>query len=221
MKPKHAQAYRPRWNWRAMRGSPACIKWNMRDMQVNLEAALARTPGRSLAVQAGANLGLFPKRLAEEFDVVHTFEPDPELYAITRHNAPESNIIAHMAALGCVREPVRMNCARRDDSGRPVHEGLTYIAGAGDVPQLLLDDLQLPACDIIYLDIEGYELNALIGAERTITQFRPVIAVELNGNLNHYGHTADQLRAWLRERGYRCAVRLNSDEIFTPEAPGV
>jgi len=198
-----------------MLGSRACLKWNIRDLR-SLDYVIARTPRRKVAVQAGGNLGLFPKRLAEVFAAVYTFEPDKVLFSYLEHNAPEHNIIPVNAALGCSREPVSTACGRRDDSGRDVHEGLTYVSGSGDIPQVMLDDLNLQACDLIYLDIEGYELNALKGAEMTISKHRPILAVECNGNGRHYGSTKQELRAWLKARKYKAIKRIHGDDIYTP-----
>lgn len=198
-----------------MRGSAACLKWSFRDLQ-NLEATIPHVVDLKVAVQAGGNLGLFPKRMAETFETVHTFEPDAHLFECLKHNAPERNIKKHRAALGCSRDPVEMVCRRRDRSGRDVHEGLTHVFGKGKIPQVLIDDLNLEACGLIYLDIEGYELNALKGGYETIKKFRPVIAVEINRNINYYGTTPDQLRSWIEGLGYRRVLSMNSDEVFVP-----
>lgn len=207
--------YRPRWPWHRFVGSEACIKWSFRDLQ-QLEKAIELTTGRDCAVQAGGNLGIFPKRLAESFKQVITFEPDPKLYAAMRVNAPEGNIRTIRAALGNSHAPVSVSCKRRDDSGRATHEGLTHVSGAGDIQQMKLDDLNLKSCNLIYLDIEGYEMYALKGAERTIDQFRPVIGVELNRASSYYGIDRDVIRNWITSKNYKLSLRLNSDEVYVP-----
>lgn len=212
---KRMTRYRRYWDWQKFAGSPECVAWNFKDLR-NLDAALKLARGRMAVVQAGGNLGIFPKRLAEEFRVVYTFEPDPVLFGHLRKNAPEKNIRATQAALGCSREPVRMACCRRDDSGRPVHEGLTHVAGAGDIPQVLIDDLKLKKCDLIYLDIEGYELNALKGAVETIARCRPVLALEINSNIAHYDSSKQELREWVAARGYVQKLRQHGDDIWVP-----
>lgn len=207
--------YRPNWDWENMRGSDVCIHWNLKDMQT-LDAAIERVPVKNVVVQAGGNLGLFPKRLAEVFKIVYTFEPDPELFSHMLHNAPEKNIFPIQAALGCSNEPISMGTGRRDGSERMTHEGLTFIAGAGEIPQILLDDMQLSVCDFIYLDIEGYELNALRGAERTVQRCRPVIVAEINGNGKYYGVTREDTRNWFRRKDYTLLGRMSGDEIYIP-----
>lgn len=203
------------WNWARFRGSERCLKWARRDLE-SLAAALTYVEQRRACVQAGGNLGVFPKYLAREFSIVYTFEPDSKLFAQLTHNAPEPNIMRIQAALGDNNEPVRMQCSRRDDSGRPVHEGLTHVAGRGSIPCVRIDDLKLTVCDLIYLDIEGYEFRALLGAGLTIDKCKPVIAVEVNRNLAYDGRTADELRGLITSHGYRHRLTIHSDEIYTP-----
>jgi len=213
---KHMNAYRPRWPWHKMRGSVACLKWSFKDLK-GLDEALALVPGRDVVVQAGGNLGLFPKRLAEEFARVITFEPDPQLFEILRHNAPEKVIEPIQAALGNSYEPVAVSSHRRDNTGKPDHEGLTHVCGPGDIPQTRLDDLELAVCDLIYLDIEGYEWNALRGAEQTIQRCRPVLVIEINKNVVFAGFTKQDFREWILSLGYVFVKRVNSDDVFIPQ----
>lgn len=213
--PIKPQAYRPQWPWKQFRGSAACLKWSFRDLQ-QLDKTLPLVPGRKCVVQAGGNLGLFPKRLAEEFERVITFEPDAKLFAFLKLNAPENNIEAIRAALGDSRDPIAMRCSRRDTSGRAVHEGLTHVHGSGPIPQVRLDDMNLSACDLIYLDIEGYELFALRGAEQTIERHRPVIGVENNRASMHYGVLRETIQQWIVSKNYKLSFKLNSDEVYIP-----
>lgn len=204
-----------KWDWSKFRGSEACLKWARRDLEA-LVQALHYVPARRACVQAGGNLGIFPKRLAAEFDIVYTFEPDPKLFRMLAHNAPESNIIRIQAALGADNAPVRMECKRRDNSGRAVHEGLTHVAGPGKIASIRVDDMKLAVCDLIYLDVEGWEYFALQGAAETIQRCRPVIAVEINRNIGFTGRTARELRTLITSHGYVHKLTMHSDEIYAP-----
>lgn len=204
-----------RWNWRQFRGSDEALKWARRDLE-HLDLAMRLTPGRTAAVQAGGNLGVFPKYLAREFQTVYTFEPAPDLFAAMAVNAPESNIVRFQAALGCDRELVGLSRIRRD--GKPTnHEGITHVSGPGVFPTLRVDDLGLPVCDLLYLDIEGYEWFALRGAVQTIERCRPVLGIEINKHLAENGLSADDMRRWIVSLGYRLAKSIRSDEIYVPE----
>ena len=71
----------------------------------------------------------------------------------------------------------------------------------------LTDDLDLRRLDFLKCDIEGAELRMLWGAQDTIARHRPVVLLEIEDrHVRKYGHTADDVKDWLCERGYRAHV---------------
>jgi len=203
------------WDWRRFRGSELALKFGRRDLD-SVAQVLAIVPGRTAAVQAGGNLGVFPKALARVFETVYTFEPAPDCFAALMANAPEKNIVKLQAALGDTARLVNVSRERRDGKPHP-HEGITHVRGVGVLPMVRLDDLCLPVVDLLYLDLEGYELFALWGAVETVGRCRPVIAVEINKGIGFYGHTPADVRQWIVDRGYRPVFTTRADEVFVPE----
>ncbi len=206
------------WDWRKFVGPADDLKWARVDLG-NLDVALSRKElgGHRIAVQAGSNLGIFPKRLAQVFDHVYTFEPEPKLFAAMLKNAPESNIYRFQAAVGCKPDFVTLKNTRRDGSAAP-QLGVTHvIEKSGPVPTLKLDDFGFPACDLLYLDVEGWEPYAIVGANQTIKQHRPVIVVEINKALDHVGVHPDTLRGLILDHRYEMVARIRSDEIYVPK----
>lgn len=203
------------WNWAGFAGSEAALALNRRDLQA-VDAVLRIVTGRTAALQAGGNLGLFPKRLAQVFTTVYTFEPSVSLFPALQHNAPESNILKFQAALGDARGLHGTACVRREGKHKKPHEGVTHMVADGVVPTLRIDDLALPVCDLIYLDIEGWELYALRGAAETLARCRPAVVVEVGVSIALVGLTAEDVRAAIRSAGYRFVTRLLSDEVFLP-----
>lgn len=203
------------WRWHKLRGSDEALKWCRKELP-KLDTIIARARGKTAAVQAGGHLGVFPKRLAESFATVYTFEPAPDLFALLMRNAPEPNIVKFQAALGDERCLIGLSRARRDASDKPEHEGLTHIDGPGVIPTLRVDDLGLDVCDLLYLDIEGWELYALRGALDTINVCRPLIAVEINKNAAFVGIDPEVVRQLILDQRYRLVGRYQSDEVFEP-----
>ncbi|CAN1553515.1 fkbM_fam, methyltransferase, FkbM family [Caulobacteraceae bacterium] len=65
-------------------------------------------------------------------------------------------------------------------------------------------DKGLSRVDFIKADIEGWEMHALRGAERTLERFRPVLFLEVSdAHLTRAGESAVALFRWLEARGYR------------------
>lgn len=197
-----------------MKGSPTALKFARRDLP-HLDAVLALVPGRTAVVQAGACLGVYPSYLAKMFETVYCFEPAADLFTVMTQNAPADNIVRFQAALGDVRGLVGTSRIRRDGKTN-AHEGITHVVPGGTTPTLLLDDLSLPVCDLVQLDLEGMELAALRGAVQTLHRCRPVVVLEINKNLQYVGITEDEIRSFLTAHGYRYALSAGSDKAFVP-----
>jgi FkbM family methyltransferase len=195
-------------------GSAEALKWTIRDLP-RLDQTIPFCQGRTAVIQAGGNLGLYAKRLARDFQTVYSFEPDPELFRLMQVNAPEANILRYQAALGDERRLVGTSRIRRD--GKPNnHEGITHIAGEGNIPTLRIDDLGLATCELMVLDLEGWELFALRGARETLARCRPVVSVEINKSIGFVGFDGDDVRQVLHEASYGRVLILGSDEIYVP-----
>lgn len=207
------------WDWKKFAGSEQVLRYGRREL-IALDMAINYVPKHDVVVQAGGNLGIFPKYLSYYFKAVYTFEPDPELFLKMIHNAPEHNIFRMQAALGCDHRLVAVSRVRR--YGNPKlgnHEGLTYVDHEADglIPMMTVDDLKLQTCDLIYFDIEGYELFALIGAAKTIAHCRPVVVCEINQGIEQYGHDRGDVEHYMETHNYRWEATLNkNDNVFLP-----
>lgn len=163
-------------------------------------------PKRDVVVQAGGGVGVYPAYLAHYFKEVHTFEPDPVNYSFLVENLNGNPKITHQkAALG----------ARAGSVGTRMHQagniGAVRVVEGGPVPMVTIDSLDLPECDLIWLDIEGYEVNALKGAERTIDRFHPVVIIETMGNERLHGLTPNAATDWLKASGYVPEAKFGND----------
>lgn len=149
---------------------------------------------KRVAVQAGGAMGMWPKRMAQVFDTVYTFEPNPQSFYCLNYNCKEENIIRFQAALG--REPGMVTMGFHE---KPNNYGAYRCNPGGVIPTLRLDDFGLNVCDLIMLDIEGYEMFALMGAARTIAMNHPVIVLEDKGCSGKFGFQRGDVEVYLKD----------------------
>ena len=194
--------------WWFPAGDTECWQAVLRD-QGQVEQWLGHVAGRTLAVQAGGNVGVYPTRLASYFETVYTFEPDDENWACLALNVSAPNVVTQRAALGSSARPGRLQRVERNAGA---HYLLPDFGGVSVVP---LDSLSLPACDLLALDVEGAELEALKGAVETVAKFHPTIIVEDKGHVARFGQTPREMHKWLEDRGYRRQAQYGRDVVWT------
>lgn len=169
-----------------------------------LDWTLKRCAGRRTAVQAGGNMGLWPRRMAEAgFRRVLTFEPDATSRACLEKNVPPL-VEVFSCALGA--EPGRCDIAHRSLGSHRV------VAGSS-VNVLPLDHFGLSEVDLLQLDIEGYEWHALRGASETIKRCRPLIHIELRGFTEKYDVSDMAVRGLLTHFGYQLVKELPGNDF--------
>lgn len=191
--------------------------------QAHVELALQHTAGRKVAVQAGGHIGAWPYYLARHFGEVITFEPDAINQKCLRHNcftdrpADAGHIILSVCALSdqARRHPWYRSISNTGKHKlKPIRRANKGII-AGEVQTIMLDSLNLKACDLICLDIEGHELPALMGAAATIERYRPTVLIEELGHGANYGIAPGVVGQWLIGGGYRLAATIDDDQIWT------
>ena len=172
---------------------------------------------KKVVLQAGGNCGIFPIKYSELFETVYTFEPDPVLFHCLSRNVKSQNIIKFQAALGNERNLI----STKNDVVTSC--GGTHIGGTnGIIPTLLIDDLNLQRLDLIHLDIEGYEYNALRGGMDTIKRCKPIICIEYFSRwLERYGHNIEQIETLLRSLDYIYIGEVMGDRIYKYKPPAV
>ena len=176
------------------------------DRTRDMERALGHCDKLDIAVQAGGNAGVWPSWLADHFNTVYTFEPDAENFRCLSVNCPD-NVIKFQSALGFSRKCVDLH-------REPRNCGAYYVNGPGPIPILRIDDLELPSCDLIVLDIEGMEADAFQGAILTIKAFHPVLMYEDKGLSQKYGVQQGAIELRMKEFGYKVVDRIKRDVIL-------
>jgi len=171
--------------------------------------------GHELAIDGGANLGDWAVVMASTFKRVIAFEPAaenlPPLYDAV---AGLPNVEVEPFAL--FDAPTRANVVH--DVKRLGHRsGFIAPGETGSIETVALDHLNLDACDLLKLDIEGAEHDALLGAAETIRRFRPVLILEIDGHGRRFGHSIEDTEALLESFGYAPDLRRGPDVIYIPK----
>jgi len=184
-------------------------KWDFSFRHVaSLEWSLThiKNKRKRLAVQAGGNVGLWPRRMAQVFERVISFEPDAPSREALIANVP-TNVDVHAMALG--ETPGTCSVKRCSTGSHRVVQG-------DQVPVTTIDSLALDSLDFLQLDIEGYEWHALMGAQETIARCRPqLIQVELRQHATKYGKSPELIRALLASHGYaEVSKQRGQDYVF-------
>lgn len=171
---------------------------------------------RGTMIQAGGNCGFLLSRFVEHFDTVYTFEPDPINFYCLNQNVTASHVIKMQCCLGKESTPVSVQ--QLDRPGRLRDTGGVHIKGTGVTPTIVIDSLNLPACDLIQLDVEGYELNALLGAMKTIEKYKPILCIEFCEKwLNRYEVTSESVENLLAKLNYKHIESYGVDRIYVPQ----
>lgn len=174
----------------------------------DIKTAISACEGKKTAIQAGGNVGIWPREFSKHFEKVISFEPDElNFECLVKNTENIDNIHIYNTAVGdkagsAALERISYNC------------GAHYLKEGAEFHVMTIDSLDLDSCDLIQLDIEGFELNALKGAQKTINAFHPVIMVEDKGLSQRYGSSKGDIEKWLQPLGYIAHAQTARDIIF-------
>jgi FkbM family methyltransferase len=133
---------------------------------------------RGLAIDVGANMGIWSYKLSKLFAGVEAFEPIPECAAaIETYGA--KNIRVHREALSAIAGEFELNI--------PVSLGTAFATfnDIGDehnsimVATRTLDSYPFRDVSFIKIDVEGWELDVIRGSESTIARECPIMIIEI------------------------------------------
>jgi FkbM family methyltransferase len=160
--------------------------------------------GRNTLLEVGANVGTGAVEAIRThgFQHVIAFEPHPENYKLLRMNAilngVEDDIQMLQAAISDVEGEAVLQVSSKNSGAHSLSGGEVRAIGSVTVPTVSFDgmasrgELDPDAASLLWMDIEGYEVHALMGARSLIERSVPVV-MELNPPVLHAAGRADQL----------------------------
>lgn len=181
----------------------------------HLLGAIEHCRNFALCVDGGAHIGTWSKVLAEKFRSVHSFEPSPDTFECLQHNVGGiANITLHNKALGKTPGKVSMTLEGFQRAIDMKNTGARFTKEGGAIERITLDSMNLPALDFLKLDIEGGEVDALMGARATLIKYRPVVLFEDKYLWKRYGYARNKPHEILASLGARKITRLSMDEVW-------
>ena len=186
----------------------------------HLQLALAKVRDFDFAIDVGAHVGFWTLDMATRFDNVLAFEPCPDTFeCLLKNMAQYPNVICAPVAVG----DHAGQCAMLDDPdrtaiGKPHNTGARFVNPKGTGTEMIaLDDLGLKGCDLLKIDVEGFEPAVLAGAKALIQAYRPVIIMETDKRFAHrFGFAKAAARMAVIRLGYQEVEYLEPD----PRTPG-
>jgi len=153
-------------------------------VEEEIEFLLRGIPEGACIVEVGANIGActvpLAKRVGQRGCVI-AFEPQRILHTILCGNVAINNrwnVFAECIAIGDKNGTVFVPSVDYTQNGNFGGVELSETPTPNPVPIHRLDDLDIPGCYMLKIDVEGMELDVLKGAEQVIAKFRPLIYCE-------------------------------------------
>ena len=189
----------PRWYARYL------VRKNLRRGEPELRFLPQIVPRDRIAVDVGANKGVYTRVLAGIASHVHAFEPNPKAFRWLNRALPD-NVTVHPLALsdrvgdGRLYVPKKgrgysnQMASMKDEKANAPHGVIPVQTGT-------LDSCALTNLGFIKIDVEGYELEVLAGAQGTIKRCHPTLLIEIEQR--HTVRSLGESIADIESMGYR------------------
>jgi len=170
-----------------------------------------------VVVDAGANIGCFSLQAATRVGptgTVYSFEPASENFDMLLRNIRlnhASNIVPFRLALGDDENEAEIGIYEGFGSSSIMYHAKKPPKKTERVAVRSVDNCQFERVDFLKLDTEGFEMNILKGARRTLEKFHPKIAGEAHPGFSDSGET---ILKYLKELGYTGMVeKYNTSDL--------
>lgn len=159
-------------------------------------------------VDVGANLGNHSNFFGLKNAECTSFEPSKANFTLLKKNLV--NGIAHNVALGSKPGLVEILVSQESMGNTHIRGAMQiesdHSASSELVELRTLDSFELEDVDLVKIDVEGFEMEVLEGAERLFEKSMPSLWIEIHEELTLQGakmmYTRTEIFEWLRLRGY-------------------
>jgi FkbM family methyltransferase len=160
--------------------------------------------GGDTALDVGANIGFYSYGLKSFFKTIHAFEPITALSKfLNDHNS--RNVVIHGIACSDSSGSANIYVPKIGNTADYALAGLDANLRSKSfqtikVQKATIDSFSFEHVDLIKIDVEGHELNVIMGSRQTIVRCRPVILAELENR--HRDNAVSTFVDYLSDIGY-------------------
>lgn len=170
---------------------------------------VSNLPNKRTFVDVGANVGIWTKPLAQEFDTIFAYEPSPKNMNCLKLNCQGiKNIEFVQKGLSNFSDNVLFYDAVRNCGNTKMYRTVDKVRDGDfycDVEPL--DDTSITDIDLIKIDTQGYEYEVLTGAKEKINKYKPWISHEVNRDI-------DRVYDFIESFGFYKMIRIKSKRMF-------
>ena len=180
------------------------------------------------ALDIGVYRGVYSYKLSQNYNLVHSFEPNPLLYPHLKRNLKKiiNNIKLYNLALSDKNGETRLKLPIRNNSIFSTNIEELYQLGAASihpenkfekfkevvVKMKKLDDLKFEnKIGFIKIDVEGHELEVIKGSSKIIYENMPILLVEIEKR--HTKKPVLESINYIKNMGYDCFFVKNKKLI--------
>ena len=156
----------------------------------------------------GAWVGTWTMKINPFCGRVIAFEPDPLHYECLVQNVAEE-VETHQLAVGNDKKMISLSEDNFTQAKR--------VVGEGNILMVTIDSLNFTDVDLIKIDVEGYEMEVLKGADKTLENVK-YLMIELNNNSKKYGSSNLEIEKYLRKKGFRVMIKAWPDVVWHKKA---
>lgn len=145
------------------------------------EQILEHLPNKRTFVDVGANVGIWSYPLIGKFKHIVGYEPSKQNIECLKANVGEAIEIRTKALANFTGTADFHQAGKNCGDGKLCRPG---IGASYQVPVVCLDDEGIENIDLIKIDVQGWEYEVLLGAEKIIKNQRPWVAFEVNQDID-------------------------------------
>jgi len=182
--------------------------------QSSIDLAYSETRQFNQVIDIGANVGLHSVRFSQKFKEVISFEPTTLNFNCLKNNCLSlNNVRLENCGLGNTDEDVAIISIPKDNNNCGAFSIVDFKEHTAELIQesiiiKTLDSFNLSP-DLIKIDTQGYEMNILCGAVKTISKYKPTLLIECE-----YKKQLREVDEFLLQFGYNLVGSVKKDKVW-------